>query len=42
MLRSDLAVPGTEAEVEIYGERFKAVVQPDGPLWDPDNKRIRG
>ena len=42
MLRADLAVPGTEVEVEIYGERCKAVVQPDGPLWDPDNKRIRG
>ena len=42
MLRSDLAVPGTGVEVEIYGERCKAVVQPDGPLWDPDNKRIRG
>jgi len=42
MLRSDLAVPGTEVEVEIYGERFRAVVQPDVPLWDPENKRIRG
>ena len=27
MLRSDLAVAGTELEVEIYGERVKAVVQ---------------
>jgi dimethylglycine dehydrogenase len=41
MLRADLAVPGTELEVEIYGERFKAVVQEDAPLWDPKNERIR-
>jgi dimethylglycine dehydrogenase len=41
MLRTDLAVPGTELEVEIYGERFKAVVQEDAPLWDPKNERIR-
>ncbi|MCB1366220.1 MAG: FAD-dependent oxidoreductase [Rhodobacteraceae bacterium] len=42
MLRADLAVPGTEIEVEIYGERCRAVVQPDQPLWDPENARIRG
>lgn len=41
MLRADLAVPGTEIEVEIYGDRFKAVVQPDGPLFDPNNERLR-
>ena len=41
MLRADLAVPGTEVEVEIYGERRKAVVQEDRPLWDPENARIR-
>lgn len=41
MLRSDLVVPGTEIEVEIYGKLHKAVVQPDGPLWDPANERIR-
>lgn len=41
MLRADLAVPGTEIEVEIYGERFKATVQPDGPLFDPNNERLR-
>jgi dimethylglycine dehydrogenase len=41
MLRSDLAVPGTALEVEIYGERFRAVVQKDEPLWDPANERIR-
>lgn len=41
MLRADLAVPGTEIEVEIYGERHRAVVQEDRPLWDPENERIR-
>ncbi len=41
MLRADLAVPGTEIEVDIYGERCRAVVQEDRPLWDPDNERLR-
>jgi dimethylglycine dehydrogenase len=41
MLRADLAVPGTEIEVEIYGERRRAVVQEDAPLWDPKNERLR-
>ncbi|MDQ2090424.1 GcvT family protein [Marimonas arenosa] len=41
MLRTDLAKPGTEIEVEIYGERHKAMVQPDEPLWDPQNERLR-
>jgi dimethylglycine dehydrogenase len=41
MLRADLAVPGTVVEVEIYGDRFAARVQPDAPLWDPRNARLR-
>jgi dimethylglycine dehydrogenase len=41
MLRADLAVPGTEVEVEIFGEAFPAVVQEDRPLWDPQNERLR-
>ena len=41
MLRTDLAQPGTEIEVEIYGQRRRAVVQPDAPLWDPTNARLR-
>ena len=41
MIRADLATPGTELEIEIYGERCKAVVQKDGPLWDPENERLR-
>ncbi|MEY1554152.1 FAD-dependent oxidoreductase [Yoonia sp. R2331] len=41
MVRADLAEPGTALEVEIYGTRVKATVQPDQPMWDPDNARIR-
>ncbi|NND21838.1 MAG: FAD-dependent oxidoreductase [Silicimonas sp.] len=41
MLRADLTDPGTEIEVEIYGERRPATVQPDEPLWDPKNERLR-
>lgn len=41
MLRADLAVPGTKVAVEIYGDRFDATVQPDQPLWDPANERLR-
>ncbi|MEM6466822.1 MAG: FAD-dependent oxidoreductase, partial [Pseudomonadota bacterium] len=41
MLRADLATPGTQVEVEIFGERFAAEVQPEGPLWDPENARLR-
>jgi dimethylglycine dehydrogenase len=32
---------GTELEVEIFGDRRPAIVQPDGPLWDPGNDRLR-
>ncbi|MEO0990641.1 MAG: FAD-dependent oxidoreductase, partial [Pseudomonadota bacterium] len=41
MLRTDLAIEGTELEVDIFGERCKATVMPDQPLWDPDNLRLR-
>ncbi|MEL6206311.1 MAG: FAD-dependent oxidoreductase [Pseudomonadota bacterium] len=41
MVRADLAEPGTALEVEIFGERYPAVVQADKPLWDPENARIR-
>ncbi|PRY25145.1 dimethylglycine dehydrogenase [Aliiruegeria haliotis] len=40
-VRADLAAPGTELEIEIFGKRCKAIVQPDRPLWDPENARIR-
>jgi len=41
MVRADLASPGTVLEVEIYGQRHRATVQPDGPLWDRTNERLR-
>ena len=41
MVRADLAVPGTELEVEIYGQKHRAVVQEDRSLWDPENERLR-
>lgn len=41
MVRADLAIPGTELEVEIYGEKCRAVVQEDQPIWDPANERLR-
>lgn len=41
MIRADLAVPGTEIAVEIYGDRVRATVLPDGPVWDATNERLR-
>lgn len=41
MLRADLTEPGTAVEVEIFGDRFRAIVQKDEPLWDPTNERLR-
>ncbi|MGI6855804.1 GcvT family protein [Mesorhizobium sp. 1B3] len=42
MLRADLAQPGTQVEIEIFGQRYPALVQEDKPLWDPENARLRG
>lgn len=41
MIRADLAVPGTELDIDIFGKRCRAVVQEDQPLWDPQNARLR-
>ena len=41
MLRAELAEPGTEVEVEIFGQRHRATVQKDEPLWDPGNERLK-
>jgi dimethylglycine dehydrogenase len=41
MLRSDLTAPGTPIEVEVFGIRYPATVQPDQPLWDAKNERLR-
>lgn len=39
-VRTDLAAPGTELEVEILGERRRAVVARE-PLYDPENLRLK-
>ena len=39
-VRADLARAGTELEVEILGERCRALVGSE-PLYDPDNRRLR-
>ncbi|QIE54319.1 FAD-dependent oxidoreductase [Pikeienuella piscinae] len=41
MIRADLATPGTEVDVEIFGERRRAVVRERDPLWDPENLRLK-
>jgi dimethylglycine dehydrogenase len=41
MVQSDLAAPGTRLEVEIFGERFPATVQPHAAVWDPSNERLK-
>ncbi|MCA3440055.1 MAG: GcvT family protein [Rhodobacter sp.] len=41
MLRADLAQAGTAVEIEVFGTRYPARVQGDGPVWDPGNQRIR-
>lgn len=40
-VRADLAEPGTELEINIFGKLCKATVQVDQPLWDPTNERLR-
>jgi len=41
MVRADLGLAGQQLEIDIYGKRYKATVQPNVPLWDPNNERIR-
>jgi dimethylglycine dehydrogenase len=41
MLRDGLAVAGAEIQVEICGQRRRATVQPDAPLRDLQNERLR-
>ncbi|MGY8667033.1 aminomethyltransferase family protein, partial [Bradyrhizobium sp. UFLA05-109] len=40
-IRADIAEPGTILDIEIFGKRHSARVEPDQPLWDPQNERIR-
>lgn len=41
MVDPSAAAPGTQLEVEVFGQRIKAIVQENAPLWDPENARIR-
>jgi len=41
MVRADLAAPGTVLEIEVFGTRCPATVQPDAAVWDAQNARIR-
>jgi dimethylglycine dehydrogenase len=41
MVRADLAVAGLALEVEIFGQRHRAVVQAEAAMWDGKNERIR-
>ncbi len=40
-IKAELANPGTELEINIFGKMCKATVQPEQPLWDPENERLR-
>ncbi|WP_018688258.1 GcvT family protein [Ahrensia kielensis] len=41
VVRADLTKPGTKLQIDIFGKKYKAEVQPDWPLWDPKNERLR-
>lgn len=41
MLNAEAAAPGTQVEIEVYGQRLKATVQETTCLWDADNSHIR-
>ncbi|MGF1447710.1 MAG: FAD-dependent oxidoreductase [Pikeienuella sp.] len=41
VVRTDVAVPGTALEVEIFGERVQAEVAPHHALWDAENARLK-
>ncbi|MEP3845759.1 MAG: FAD-dependent oxidoreductase [Paracoccaceae bacterium] len=41
VVRADLATEGSQLEIEIFGVRYKAIVQADQPLWDAQNARLR-
>jgi dimethylglycine dehydrogenase len=40
MLRPDLGEVGTEVEIEVLGDRYKATVLEESP-YDPENRRLR-
>ena len=41
VLRTDCLEPGTNLEVEVFGDRRAAIVTGDEAAWDPQNERLR-
>ena len=41
MVQRDCAEPGTRLEIEMYGRRYPATVEPDQPLFDPENLALK-
>ncbi len=41
MIKVDHSEPGTDVDIEIFGERYPAQVLADQPMWDPANERLR-
>ena len=41
MLKTGLHDVGTELEINVFGDRVRAIVQADQPVWDPENERLR-
>ena len=41
VVKTEFTKPGTELEIEMYGQRYRATVEEDKPLWDAGNERIR-
>jgi dimethylglycine dehydrogenase len=40
MVKPDFATEGTELEIKILGDKFKATVIPESP-FDPENNALR-
>ncbi|HJP51423.1 MAG: FAD-dependent oxidoreductase [Pseudomonadales bacterium] len=40
MVKAELAIPGTELQIEILGKTFDCVIVPESP-FDPENERLR-
>lgn len=41
VVKKGLDAAGTQLEIEVYGERLKAVVHSDQAVWDEENERLR-
>ncbi|QFT58529.1 glycine cleavage system aminomethyltransferase T [Sulfitobacter sp. THAF37] len=40
-IHAALAKPGTQVQINIFDKLRPSVVQPDQPIWNPDNERLR-